>query len=218
MKKTFAILLAALLTMSLAACSKEEENKQEEAITPPSVETPKEEEKEEIPPVEEIEEEKEAVDYSTAITDWMYQPESSDEATLAFMAIDACEYGTAGASLKQTNAAVQLLKLSSMENAEEALKTYLEDMNATQKDYFSFQWHMNKKAAEELLVMEDASALLEESGNADVDLSSYSMEALSALDEKVMAALEEAGVSDEWKNHLDLEPFMNWQDDETTSE
>lgn len=214
MKQIFAVLLAALLTMSLAACRKEE-TKEPTETTPPAVETPKEEEKEETPPEEAAEED--TVDYSTAITEWMHQPESDEEAILALMAIDACEYGTAGASLKQSNAAVQLLKLSAMDAADDAISAYLEGMNATQKDYFSFQWQMSRKAAEELLNLEDASAILEESGNGDVDLSLYSLEAISALDEKVTAALEEAGVSDEWKNHLELEPFMNWQDNEVTN-
>lgn len=221
MKKLFAILLAAMLTLSLVACSNEEETKEPAETTPPAVETPVEEEEEETPPAEESETEEEseaeteaeeAVDYSTAITDWMYQPESSEEATLALMAIDACEYGTAGASLKQTNAAVQMLKLTAMETTEDALGAYLDSMNATQKDYFSFQWQMTMKAAEELLTMEDATALLEESGNGDVDLTAYNAEALSALNDSVSAALTEAGVEDVWKENLELEPFMNWEE------
>ncbi len=217
MKKLFTLLLAALLTLSLAACSNEEEIKEPAETVPPTVETSKEEEKEETPPKEEAEVEGDAVDYSTAITEWMYQPESDEEATLSLMAIDACEYGTAGASLKQTNAAVQLLKLTSMENAEEALAAYLEGMNAIQKDYFSFQWQMNKKAAEELLTMEDASALLEESGNGDIDLTVYTAEAISTLDDMVMTTLTDAGVEDVWKNHLELEPFTNWDSEDANA-
>lgn len=218
MKKLFAMLLAALLTLSLVACSNEEETKEPAESTPSQVETPAEEEKEETPPAEESEEEMDEVDYSTQLSDWLYQPESEDKATLALMAIDACEYGTAGASLKQTNAAVQLLKLSAMENSEEALSAYLEGMNATQKDFFSFQWQMNVKAAEELLTMEDAAPVLEESGNGDVDLSLYTAEALSALDESVTLALDEAGVEDVWKDNLELEPFLNWEESEISTE
>ena len=51
-------------------------------------------------------------------------------------------------------------------------------MNATQKDFFSFQWQQ---------ALRQANALLD--GSEDP------------------AILDNAGVTDEWKNHTDLEPF-----------
>ncbi|HAL11866.1 MAG TPA: hypothetical protein DCP22_06065, partial [Ruminococcaceae bacterium] len=82
------------------------------------------------------------VDYSGSLTDWMYAPESEDELVKLLVAIDSTSYGSAGASLQQANAAVSLMRLAMDESgkAEDAVKTYLDGMNETQKDYFSFQW------------------------------------------------------------------------------
>ena len=55
---------------------------------------------------------------------------------------DEVSYGSAGASLQQANAAVAVMKLAMDESgkAQETVKAYLEGMNETQRDYFSFQW------------------------------------------------------------------------------
>lgn len=229
MKNFAAFLLAAALMLSMSACS-EEGSAAENSGTQQSVEasteasTEESEEKEENneeTTEEESEEEEEAesgeesaVDYSGDLSDWMYQPETADETadetTVSLMEIDACEYGTAGASLKQTSAAVQVLKLSQSKDITEALNAYLEGMDATQKDYFSFQWQMAVNEAEQLLTVEDAAARLEESGHGDLDLSQYSIDNLKEIHEIVTTALTDHGVVDAWKTHSDLEPFINW--------
>ncbi|MBQ8599222.1 MAG: hypothetical protein IJ411_03810 [Oscillospiraceae bacterium] len=217
MKNFVAFLLAAALMLSMAACSEESSSAENNSGTQQSVEASteeeskeKEENSEEVTEEEAENSEESAVDYSGDLSDWMYQPETEDETTLALMEIDACEYGTAGASLKQTSAAVQVWKLSQSEDITEALNAYLEGMDATQKDYFSFQWQMAVNEAEQLLTAEDAAARLEESGHGDLDLSQFSVDGLKELHETVTTALTDHGVVDAWKTHSDLEPFTNW--------
>ena len=120
------------------------------------------------------------VDYSGDVTDWMYEPESKDPVVNLLVSIDTVASGSAGGSLQQANAAVSLMKLTMNESGkvEEAAKTYLAGMNATQKDFFSFQWQQ---------ALRQANALLD--GSEDP------------------AILDNAGVTDEWKNYTDLEPF-----------
>ena len=118
-------------------------------------------------------------DYSGSVIDWVYAPESDDELVQLLVTIDSDSYGSAGASLQQANAAVSLMKLAAegSEDAEKTAKDYLAGMNATQKDFFSFQWQQ---------ALKEANALLDGS--------------------------KDAGVTDEWKNHTDLEPFNSTAD------
>ena len=89
------------------------------------------------------------VDYSGDVTGWMYAPESKDTLVNLLESIDTVAHGSAGGSLQQANAAVSLMKLAMNESGkvEEAAKTYLAGMNATQKDFFSFQWQQAMKTA-----------------------------------------------------------------------
>ena len=114
------------------------------------------------------------------VTAWMYAPESKDTLVDVLVSIDTVGHGSAGSSLQQANAAVSLMKLAMIDSGkvEEAVKTYLSGMNVTQKDFFSFQWQQ---------ALSHANALLD--GSEDP------------------AILDGAGVTDEWKNHTDLEPF-----------
>lgn len=221
MKNFAAFLLAAALMLSMAACSEESSSAENNSGAQQSVEASteafteeeseeKEENSEEVAEEEAENSEESAVDYSGDWSDWMYQPETEDEITQALMEIDACEYGTAGASLKQTSTAVQVWKLSQSEDITEALNAYLEGMDATQKDYFSFQWQMAVNEAEQMLTAEDATARLEESGHGDLDLSQFSVDGLKKIHEVVTTALTDHGVVDAWKTHIDLEPFNNW--------
>lgn len=220
MKNFTAFILAAALMLSMTACSEEKTTDTESEI--PNEETvtiPSEEEVEEETPVEEVEEEEpEEADYSGDQQEWLYQPTSDDETTLSLMEIDACEYGTAGASLKQTSAAVQVLKLSQQEEVTEPLSAYLDGMTATQKDYFSFQWQMAFSGAEELLTAEDAADRLEEAGHGDLDLTQYNADDLNTLHETVMTVLKEQNVTDVWKDHSDLEPFIHWAQEKLAEE
>lgn len=155
--------------------------------------------------------EAEAVDYTTDLQQWMYIPQEEGEALALLISIDTCRYGAAGASLSQVSASVDLLRLSCLEDYEPALDQYLDGMNATQLDFFSFQWQIRMEQATELLAQpERCRALLEDSGNGEVDLTAFDPEALERLNGQVLAQLQKRGVTDVWKEHRDLEPFFAW--------
>ena len=50
-------------------------------------------------------------------------------------------------------------------------------------------------------------AILDDAGDAGFDLKAVSSAKVDALDKTVTELLRDAGVTDEWKNHTDLEPF-----------
>ena len=81
------------------------------------------------------------VNYGGDVTGWMYAPESKDTVVNLLVSIDTVASGSAGGSLHQANAVVCLIKIAMIDSgkAEDAVKTYLNGMNATQKDFFSFQ-------------------------------------------------------------------------------
>ena len=83
----------------------------------------------------------------------MYAPESKDTVANLLMSIGTVARGSAGGSLQQANAAVCLMKLTTIDSgkAEDAVKTYLNGMNATQKDFFSFQWQQALRHTNALL-------------------------------------------------------------------
>ena len=149
------------------------------------------------------------VDYSGNVTGWMYAPESKDKLVDLLVSIDTVAHGSAGGSLQLANAAVSLMKLAMDESrtVEEAVKTYLAGMNATQKDFFSFQWQQALSHANALLDGSEDPAVLGDAGDADFDLKAVSSSKVSALDKTVTKLLHDAGVTDEWKEHTDLEPF-----------
>ena len=149
------------------------------------------------------------VDYSGDVTGWMYAPESRDTVTDLLVSIDTVAHGSAGGSLQQANAAVCLMKLAMMdsEKAEAAVKTYLSGMNATQKDFFSFQWQEALRQANALLDGSEDPAILDDAGDAGFDLTAVSSAKVDALGKTVTKLLRDAGVTDEWKDHTDLEPF-----------
>ena len=149
------------------------------------------------------------VNYSGDVTDWMYAPESKDTAVNLLVSIDTVAHGSAGGSLQQANAAVSLMKLAMNESGkvEEAAKTYLAGMNATQKDFFSFQWQQALRQANALLDGSEDPAILDDAGDAGFDLQAVSSDGVDALDKTVIKLLRDAGVTDEWKNHTNLEPF-----------
>ena len=121
-KKLLVLLMAALTALALTACNNN---------TPtPTPDNPGQEEN------QNPEQNQVTVDYTGDVTGWMYAPDTDDEITPWLIAIDSAEYGTSGASLKQANAAVSLMRLAMDEsgNAEARLKTYLSGMNDTQRD------------------------------------------------------------------------------------
>ena len=149
------------------------------------------------------------VDYSGDVTGWMYAPDSRDTVTDLLVSIDTVAHGSAGGSLQQANAAVCLMKLAMDESGKtgDAVKTYLTGMNATQKDFFSFQWQQALSQANALLDGSEDPAILDDAGVAGFDLKAVSSDKVAALDKTVTKLLRDAGVTDEWKNHTDLEPF-----------
>lgn len=149
------------------------------------------------------------VNYSGDVTGWMYAPESKDTLVNLLVSIDTVAHGSAGGSLQQANAAVSLVNLAMNESGkvEEAAKTYLAGMNATQKDFFSFQWQQALRQANVLLDGSEDPAILDDAGDAGFDLKAVSSAKVDALDKTVIKLLRDAGVTDEWKNHTDLEPF-----------
>lgn len=149
------------------------------------------------------------VNYSGDVTGWMYAPESKDTLVNLLVSIDTVAHGSAGGSLQQANAAVSLMKLAMIDSgkAENAVKAYLAEMNATQKDFFSFQWQQALRQANALLDGSEDPAILDDAGDAGFDLKAVSSDRVDALDKTVTELLRDAGVTDEWKNHTDLEPF-----------
>ena len=149
------------------------------------------------------------VNYSGDVTGWMYAPESKDTAVNLLVSIDTVAHGSAGGSLQQANAAVSLMKLAMIDSgkAENAVKAYLAEMNATQKDFFSFQWQQALRQVNALLDGSEDPAILDDAGDADFDLQAVSSDRVDALNKTVIKLLRDAGVTDEWKNHTDLEPF-----------
>ena len=149
------------------------------------------------------------VDYSGDVTGWMYAPESKDTLVNLLVSIDTVAHGSAGGSLQQANAAVSLMKLAMIDSgkAENAVKAYLAEMNATQKDFFSFQWQQALRQANALLDGSEDPAILDDAGDAGFDLQVVSSNRVDALDKTVTKLLRDAGVTDEWRNHTDLEPF-----------
>lgn len=191
-KKFLVVLMAALMALAMVAC-----NNNEPAPTPDPEPTP-----DPAPTTK--------VDYSGSLTDWMYTPETEDELTKLLVSIDEVSYGSAGASLQQANAAVAVMKLAMDESgkAQETVKAYLEGMNETQKDYFSFQWQQAMKTALALLNGYEDAAILEDAGDADFDLKAVDSKKVAEFNDAVIALLGDAGVTNEWKNHTDVEPFL----------
>lgn len=192
-KKFLVVLMAALMALAMVACN----NSNEPTPTPDPDPTP-----DPAPTTK--------VDYSGNLTDWMYTPETEDELTKLLIAIDEVSYGSAGASLQQANAAVAVMKLAMDESgkAEETVKSYLAGMNETQKDYFSFQWQQAMKTALALLNGDEDAAILEDAGDADFDLKAVDSTKTAEFNNAVIQLLSDAGVTNEWKNHTDVEPFL----------
>ena len=192
-KRFLVLLMAALMALAMAACG----SNNEPTPTPNPEPTP------DPTPVTKV-------DYSGNMTDWVYAPESEEELVKLLIAIDDVSYGSAGASLQQANAAVAVMKLAMDESGkvEETVKTYLDGMNETQRDYFSFQWQYAMKTVNALLDGSEDAGILADAGDADFDLTTVDSAKVTALNDAVTKLLGDAGVTDEWKNHTDVEPFL----------
>ena len=100
------------------------------------------------------------------------------------------------------------LAMADGSKAEEAVKSYLAGMNETQKDYFSFQWQQAAKTAFALLDGTEDAAILEDAGDTDFDLKTVDSTKVAGFNDTVIGLLGDAGVTNEWKNHTDVEPFL----------
>jgi hypothetical protein len=155
---------------------------------------------------------KNTVDYTRDFTSFMYQPETENEVLELLKNVDRCSYGTAGSSLSGLVSGVSVLKLSETEGVLAFLSAYLDGMDATQHDYFSFQWQMGVKKAKAILENPDSfKGEMSDAGMEDVDLSGFDNDGLDALNTAVVNELEKRGVKDEWKNHLEETPFTHWE-------
>ncbi len=197
------ILISAVLALLITTCACSQ--KEDSTKFPGTIPTPAPEVTD--TPVPTVEPES-AVDYTGTIMNWMYYFET-DVAQFAHLnTIDTCKYGTAGASLSQVNAAVSMLKLSTLDSIEICVDQYFNAMNVTQLDFFSFQWQMSyAKALAILTSPKEYAGLLNDSGNSNVDLTVFSVERLDSLNETVLRILADYGVKDEWKNCKDMLPF-----------
>ena len=61
--------------------------------------------------------------------------------------------------------------------------------------------------ANAMLDSSEDTAILDDAGDASFDLKAVSSDRVDALNKTVTKLLRDAGVTDEWKNHIDLEPF-----------
>ena len=156
---------------------------------------------------------KNTVDYTKDFTDYMYQPKSDDSVIDNLKTIDRCSYGTAGSSLSQVVAGVSVLKLSKADGVNDKLSEYLKGMDATQKDYFSFQWQMCMKRAYGIIENpESFEGALRDAGLDNIDMSDFDKDGLDELNSTIMSELEKSNIKNEWKNHFEIEPFTFWED------
>ena len=79
---------------------------------------------------------------------------------------------------------------------------------AMQKGFFSFQWQQAVKTALALLDGTEDAAILQDAGDADFDLKAVDSKKVAEFNDAVIALLGDAGVTNEWKNHTDVEPFI----------
>lgn len=153
----------------------------------------------------------ETVDYSLEMSQWVYRTEASDDRGKALNDIAGSRYGVSGASLSQLLAALGVYTLTEQEMTEEYLEDYLGAMNATQRDFFSFQWQMSVKKAKKMLEEpEKYLGELQDVGREDWNLTDYCLEEVERIDQAVQSSLTELGVENVWKEHLDQEPFYEW--------
>ena len=196
MKKIFALLLAGIMALALFGCSPTEnpngnQNQGQQTPTDPGTDTPSSD-----------------VDYSGDMTGWMYAPENyDDEVTTSLVNIDSATYGDAGSSLKGLLSGYHVLRLAGRDDLA-GVETYLDAMNPTQRDYFSFQWQQAMATARNMLADTDTySASLRDAGVEDFDFGSVNIDRLNALNSTMTGYLTSRGVTDAWKTHTNTEPF-----------
>ena len=203
--KKIAIFVATLTALALTACGSQSTPAAAPDVSAASTSAPTSA----ATPTTENSKPAAVVDYSGDITDWMYAPESEDESTQLLVTIDTTAHGVAGSSIQSVYAAVSLMKLAADESGsvEEAVSSYLAQMNDTQRDFFSFQWQSALDTATALLNGSKDPAILQDAGDLEFDLNAVDNAAIDDLNETMRKLLDDAGVCDVWKEHTDLEPF-----------
>ncbi len=153
--------------------------------------------------------EQETIDYeNTDISEWFYAPETESETMNSFITIDGVQHGTAGGSLKEAIAGAELIELTKAEDFDEVLSEYIGGMNALQMDFFSFQTDMAYESAKAIFAdFENQKLLLSDAGIEDFTIDEYSEEELDTLYGNIKEELSGMGVSDQWKNFPQVEPF-----------
>ena len=198
MKKYLALLAAALMVAALAACGKTDIPAAPETSGDSGIQGG------EATPTE-------TIDYSkTDISEWVYSVTATDEEIVtALMTIDMTEHGSAGSSMKEAIAAANVLKLIGNDKLGEKAAAYLDGMTALQRDYFSFQWQMAVKGAEDILKNFDSyKELLSDAGYPDFSIEGMTTEGLELVKSQMSILLADRNVTDAWKGFTDLEPFM----------
>lgn len=200
MKKIFALLLACVMTLALFGCSPAEDPNNNSSGDQNQNETPNET-PDNTPSASDV-------DYSGDMTGWMYAPENyNDEVTTSLVNIDSTTYGVAGSSLKGLLSGYHVLRLAGRDDLA-GVETYLDAMNPTQRDYFSFQWQQAMATARNMLADTDTySTSLQGAGIEDFDFGSVNIDRLNALNSTMTGYLTSRGVTDAWKTHTDTEPF-----------
>lgn len=202
MKKILALLLAGIMALALVACGPTTPNDNQQGQNPPQGSngdngtnpggdtTPT------------------SVDYTGDISDWMYAPEQyDDDITTSLVNIDSTPYGTPGSSMQGLVSGYHALQLAGQDDLS-AVEAYLDGMNDTQRDYFSFQWQQAMATARNILSDTDTyTESLRDAGVEDVDLSLFNLDRLNALNTTVTGYLTSRGVTDAWKSHSTTEPF-----------
>lgn len=199
MKKLLTVMCASLFVLSLIGCSS--------TGTPtPGTADPSTDSSLPETPVEG------AIDYNTVdASEWVYGVDGADEeVTKLLMTIDMTEHGSAGSSLKEAIAAVNVLKLIGNEQLGEKAAAYLDGMNALQRDYFSFQWQMATKTAADILADFDSyKELLSDAGFPEFSIKDMTAEGLELVKSQMNTLLADRNVTDVWKGFSSLEPFAN---------
>ena len=149
------------------------------------------------------------VDYNSVdMSQWFYMPETDDETIQKLIEIDSVQQGTAGGSLKAAIAGVRFIEMTQDLNFPDAFAQYTGEMNELQLDFFSFQLERAYEMGMEIFGdYDNMKPLLEDAGCGDFDISLYVADELDQLYRGLTGELASMGVSNQWKNFPELEPF-----------
>ena len=155
--------------------------------------------------VEKVEEEKVIVDYDAVpFEEWVYT--SSDYELLS--RINSVPYGSAGCSLYELNAAIDMICLLDGENVLESVSEFLAEMTPLQRDYFSFSWVRVSELA--MVFFSDFDSIqyrLGDIGRMDFDMSGYEESDFLLLNDCVLDLFDAYDIEMVWKSCPDTFPI-----------